>query len=1252
MLKFKKIFLFILIQSNIIASQDLTSTLVSDIGHNTYIDYMKLSNNKKKLATSTNNSPEIILWDVLSSRQLKKINLALDQYWSLSGYEFSPDDLKLIVSYKHLGEYGVIIYDLEKNKSTNLIKSRGKFKGHYDIKIVKNEIILTRFDAIKIYDIDRNTLKKEYNINNKSELLISPDRKFFATYSNEYYMVFDYETGKKINQILYKFTDKNQFILNFNPYINFINSKEILIKLENGDLLKWDFLDESKNCKISNPHFTVNTMITVSKSGRYLATTSKRDKTLYLFDLKNFCGFANPSKEMFLGEENIPETIYFSNDESHINCVFDGEYDFGSIKKVDINSWSTISPYAPYEEVKEIDFNYNGKFIGFLDENNFFVTSDVYGNIYLYETNFNNLNLSIFRQFKTNKISPKSTKCINNDIFICYDKKIKKYNTLNKTEKNLFSISIEEEEEIINDTLILKGKSEFIDIAFLNKSQYYVIAKFQDFRFKLIFQPINQEDPIYYYTKDSINYKYPKNPFIQDDIDIKQYYLDLGKKYKNKDYYKLELRKINPTKSEKFIEVNWGIDYNDSLITEIINSKTGELVKTIEGIYKFNSDETLIASYSLKMNKIIIFNFETKTEFEVKVSEMNFENFSFSKNSKFIYYTDFGKKQKIIPIDSNYKLTDKQSKFILTSNRIINNLKVYEFDNEGRIKLKKDFSKEVPYGEFINKIESDSLIYINKDSKIHVYDLQNFDKLFVLKGHTNTVLDVFLNTDKSQIITYSTDNTFKFWDVKNGKEIYTRIFSDEKFELTTLPNSPFYMCSKEASKMMHFVTPDLKVIGFEQLDPIYNRPDVVLESICKNNSGIDKQLISLYRAAWEKRINRLGLDKEKIGKGEFEFPTAEIENNVLVPNEFGEITLNVKASDNKHFLNSYNIFINEVPLYGSQGISLSELKTRNWNATITIPLSFGKNKIQISVVNELGLENYKYPIFAYYTPVKKQIVSKTYFIGIGVDDFKQKIINNKKTKLDFCVKDVNDLSKVLSKKPNTIVKLYTNEQVNKENILSIKDFLKEKTTVDDCVIISCSSHGLLNNNFNFYLATYDIDFNNPSDRGIAYADLESLLDSIPARKKLLLLDACNSGENELINNNNNNRKVINFNEHEIDKLDISRRIDSESSDYYKSIRSFKKMNELFINTKNKTGSIIISAAGGMQKAMEGRSVKVNDKYIENGSFTYSILEFLNNTFYWTVNQLKEYVEKRVVEITNGEQEPTSRQETMEIDWKF
>jgi hypothetical protein len=36
----------------------------------------------------------------------------------------------------------------------------------------------------------------------------------------------------------------------------------------------------------------------------------------------------------------------------------------------------------------------------------------------------------------------------------------------------------------------------------------------------------------------------------------------------------------------------------------------------------------------------------------------------------------------------------------------------------------------------------------------------------------------------------------------------------------------------------------------------------------------------------------------------------------------------------------------------------------------------------------------------------------------------------------------------------------------------------------------------------------------------------------------------------------------------------------------------------------------------------------------------------------TVNKLKQFVENRVEEITNGRQKPTSRQETMEVDWKL
>jgi hypothetical protein len=176
---------------------------------------------------------------------------------------------------------------------------------------------------------------------------------------------------------------------------------------------------------------------------------------------------------------------------------------------------------------------------------------------------------------------------------------------------------------------------------------------------------------------------------------------------------------------------------------------------------------------------------------------------------------------------------------------------------------------------------------------------------------------------------------------------------------------------------------------------------------------------------------------------------------------------------------------------------------------------------------------------------------------------------------------------------------------------------------------------------------HDIDFNNPSKNGLLYKDLENLLDSIPARKKLMLLDACNSGENEIKEQSlqtdemaanisqktEENTKGIVFNY-------------NENSTVKKS--SFETMMELFVNVNNKTGSVILSAAGGKENALE--AIMVNGKTIANGAFTHSILEYISNNSNVSINNLKSYVENRVQEITNGRQKPTSRQETMEIDW--
>ena len=178
----------------------------------------------------------------------------------------------------------------------------------------------------------------------------------------------------------------------------------------------------------------------------------------------------------------------------------------------------------------------------------------------------------------------------------------------------------------------------------------------------------------------------------------------------------------------------------------------------------------------------------------------------------------------------------------------------------------------------------------------------------------------------------------------------------------------------------------------------------------------------------------MGLDKEKLGKGEISVPNAEFvgAEDIAYENTSGQLELNVEAKDPKYTLRRFNILVNEVPLHGSEGISIASRGLMKWDTTISVPLGVGENKIQVSVMNELGLENFKYPTYVNYTP-NNEIISKTYFIGIGVDEFKEDGHN-----LNYCVKDIEDLSKAFESSKNTESIVLTNEKVTKENILALK----------------------------------------------------------------------------------------------------------------------------------------------------------------------------------------------------------------------
>jgi len=542
-----------------------------------------------------------------------------------------------------------------------------------------------------------------------------------------------------------------------------------------------------------------------------------------------------------------------------------------------------------------------------------------------------------------------------------------------------------------------------------------------------------------------------------------------------------------------------------------------------------------------------------------------------------------------------------------------------------------------------------NVLTASDDATARIWDVATGKLIRVLIGHEQGLNSAEFSFDGKLIISTSCDNKVIVWESISGNPIFERIQLIGNNWLVKLPNSPYYMCSKDASKMLHYVTPSLKVIGFDQLDPIYNRPDVVLDSISKYLSSVDEEIIKSYHLAWEKRVDKLGLKKELLATGEIAVPNAEIANaeQIEYENKDGKVILHIKANDPKYTLQRYNVLVNEVPVYGSAVISIAGLNTKTWERTDTITLGKGRNKIQVSVMNELGLENFKYPTYVNYTPMG-ELASKTVFIGIGVNHFKESVRD-----LKYCVKDVQDLANEFASNQTLVdTLLLTDQEVTRENVLALRAYLLKNTTENDKVIISCSSHGLLDDSLNFFLAMHDVDFKNPKGRGLKYEELESLLDGIPARQKLLLLDACNSGENdktELLKRELSSMEQASTpNAELIAQIGTVKGVLMEIEEENQT--NFRKMNELFVNVRNNTGSVIISAAGGQQSALE--AIEVDGHIIENGAFTFSVLEYLKQREgdKIKVTELKQYAEKRVEEITEGKQKPTSRQETMEVDW--
>jgi len=534
--------------------------------------------------------------------------------------------------------------------------------------------------------------------------------------------------------------------------------------------------------------------------------------------------------------------------------------------------------------------------------------------------------------------------------------------------------------------------------------------------------------------------------------------------------------------------------------------------------------------------------------------------------------------------------------------------------------------------------DSKYLISTSWDSNVKLWDMTGRVKEIFTGEHANWVTSAIFSGDQRYIISAGRDGYIKFWDWKSGNELAGLIKNEQDNFIVITPANYFYPF--KFYKQLSFLY-NQKIYPFEQFDLQYNRPDIVLERI----GYAPKELIESYRKAYYKRLKKMHFDENMFSQ-EFHTPEIEILNrdSFLISTDSRELRLKIKATDTEYNLDRITIWINDVPVYGMNGINLRKQEKDSVVMDIPVQLTNDENNIQVSCLNEKGVESLKESLEINYEPENPE-KSKVYFVGIGVSDYQNPMLN-----LTYSIKDIQDIETLFKEKnPELIPLTLFNDNVTRENVLKIKPEL-QKTKIDDEVILAISGHGFLSDSLDFYYGTYDIDYRHPEIKGLSYDDIEWLLDSIPARKKLVLMDACHSGEvdKEILESSSAMQFAENVkavpNTKGTDLL-----LDSTSIGLQ---NSFELMQELFTNLSKGNGAVVISAAGGMEYAYEGPDWK-------NGVFTYSVRKGLegkeadlnrDNTI--TVNELKDYLYRHVETLTDGRQKPTSRRENLENDWRL
>ncbi|WP_167290896.1 caspase family protein [Paraflavitalea devenefica] len=458
----------------------------------------------------------------------------------------------------------------------------------------------------------------------------------------------------------------------------------------------------------------------------------------------------------------------------------------------------------------------------------------------------------------------------------------------------------------------------------------------------------------------------------------------------------------------------------------------------------------------------------------------------------------------------------------------------------------------------INEFEiSDDNRYVAiayESNNIEIHDLHNPEGGLVYPAPPE-----IYTLSKITSLKFTRDNKYLLAGLQNGsmemygiesRSTYLKMYFGTKESDYYIPSPRnFYTCGKAAYKKISFALIG-KTYPVSQFDFILNRPDFITYYFThffhtgRADSLKRMELVNRYAELVKKRV--LNYERQPMwAKPELLYmfpPQVDIVNyDYLLKNQFtsgNRILLKLKLSGYDHAITNLQIKVNGSPLHGVRGLPVH---TRDTLMEIYVPLDNGKNKIDLFCINEAGREGFRETVVIHCRQQQKIAKKgKLFFVALSINQYEGQLPAMRKSVIDAIalqnkLKEKNNAQKYSA----IIVRNFFDKNVTRENIVQLKNELLHTLQPEDNLVVLLQGHGAsVSEDGKYYFATVKTwaPGTQLSATTITSDLIEWLVDSLPTRNKLMVINTCASGK---IDRDLGNKTPLLFEEMEATFEDLS-----------------------------------------------------------------------------------------------------------------